>query len=419
MATVNFLYRSKREMAPLTVRLLYRWNEKDYVFGHKTRLFISKTYWNKDHKNKRPRDIDLINEQKKINKELNRIENHILLNFSETDPNYLSKQWFAAIIDKYYNPPNKKRFPKDLIKYIDYYRDIKKNDVTPSSLKKFNVTKHKLERFETHRRKVIMIKDVDLLFINEFENYCLDLNYAKNTIARDIRFIKSVCNHAKDNGLETSSQLRKIKGKYVKVDSIYLNNNDIEAIENVKELPNHLDNARDWLLISCYTGQRVSDFMRFQKEMIRYEVNQKKESKPLLEFTQHKTGKVMTIPLMDSVMAILDKRGGEFPHSISDQNYNVYIKDVCRLAGIDELVNGSRKEETYSGSGIYRKQEGDYKKYELVTSHIGRRSFATNYYGKIPTSFLIYVTGHSTESMFLNYIGKSNKDIALELTNYF
>ena len=88
-------------------------------------------------------------------------------------------------------------------------------------------------------------------------------------------------------------------------------------------------------------------------------------------------------------------------------------------AGINELVRGSRKEETEEGSGIYRKRDGEFKKFELVTSHIGRRSFATNYYGKIPTSFLIYVTGHSTEAMFLNYIGKSNKDIALELTNYF
>ena len=55
----------------------------------------------------------------------------------------------------------------------------------------------------------------------------------------------------------------------------------------------------------------------------------------------------------------------------------------------------------------------------LLFSHVGRRSFATNYYGDIPTSYLIYVTGHSSEIMFLNYIGKSNKDMALELTKYF
>ena len=75
--------------------------------------------------------------------------------------------------------------------------------------------------------------------------------------------------------------------------------------------------------------------------------------------------------------------------------------------------------ETEPDSKIFRKKTGMYKKYDLITSHIGRRSFASNFYGKIPTTYLIYVTGHSTEAMFLNYIGKSNKDLALEITNYF
>ncbi len=141
--------------------------------------------------------------------------------------------------------------------------------------------------------------------------------------------------------------------------------------------------------------------------------------KHLLEFTQKKTNKIMTIPLHKKVLEILEKRNGEFPYSISDQKYNDFIKTVCQIAKIDKLVVGSKKVETKLKSGIFRKKTDSYKKYELVSSHIGRRSFATNFYGKIPTTYLIYVTGHATETMFLTYIGKSNKDIAMELTNYF
>ncbi|NCP83318.1 MAG: hypothetical protein GW823_00180 [Bacteroidetes bacterium] len=115
----------------------------------------------------------------------------------------------------------------------------------------------------------------------------------------------------------------------------------------------------------------------------------------------------------------MDKRNGGFPRLISDQKYNDYIKLVCEQAGINNLVKGSKKQETSKGSKIYRKTTGTFKKCNLVTSHIGRRSFATNFYGKIPTSYLIYVTGHSSEAMFLNYIGKSNKDLAMEISNYF
>jgi integrase len=127
----------------------------------------------------------------------------------------------------------------------------------------------------------------------------------------------------------------------------------------------------------------------------------------------------MTVPLHKKVLEVLKKRDGKFPYAISDQKYNAYIKKVCEIAEINEVVNGSKKLETSEESGIYRKETKEFKKWELVTSHIGRRSFATNFYGKIPTTYLIYVTGHSTEQMFLTYIGKSNKDLAMELTNYF
>ena len=90
------------------------------------------------------------------------------------------------------------------------------------------------------------------------------------------------------------------------------------------------------------------------------------------------------------------------------------IKKVCEKAKINEPIHG-----TLFDPEIKEKVEKDYPKWKLVSSHIGRRSFASNNYGIIPTSFLMYITGHTTEAMFLTYIGKSNKDIAMELTNYF
>ena len=83
---------------------------------------------------------------------------------------------------------------------------------------------------------------------------------------------------------------------------------------------------------------------------------------------------------------------------------------------MNNKIQGGKQLETSNG---LRKVVGVYPKYELVTSHIGRRSFATNFYGTIPTTYLIYITGHSSEAMFLNYIGKSNKDLAMEISNYF
>jgi hypothetical protein len=45
-----------------------------------------------------------------------------------------------------------------------------------------------------------------------------------------------------------------------------------------------------------------------------------------------------------------------------------------------------------------------------------RRSFASNYYGKIETPLLMNITGHSKEPTFLTYIGThQNKDAQADL----
>lgn len=276
---------------------------------------------------------------------------------------------------------------------------------------KYNVIKHKLERMQTDRKKPILIIDIDESFKNEFVAYQKNNGYAQNTIQRELTFLKTFCKHARYLGLETSPQLDTLKVEKVKAEKIYLTLKELEAIENKTFENDYLNNARDWLIISCYTGQRVSDFLRFTKEMIRIE-----NGKSLLEFTQKKTGKLMTVPLHSKVLQILKKRNGNFPRAISDQRYNEYIKEVCELSKLTEKVQGGKLLETENG---IRKVTGEYPKWELVTSHIGRRSFATNFYGSIPTSYLIYITGHSSEAMFLNYIGKSNKDLAMEISNYF
>lgn len=420
MATVNFLYRSTKDKANLSLRLLYRFNEIDFSFAANTKLNVTKEYWNKHHKAKMINDIDLKNEQHRVNIELNKIENYILDAYDRVNADEVNKDWLALQVDHYYNPPTPaESLPLELIKYIEYYIEVKRNEVTNSTTQKSGVIKQLLIRYQIQFKKILLITDIDSQFKTHFENYCRSNAYAPNTIARAIRFVKTICKHAKSHGLDTNFQLDNIKIKYQKTDSIYLTEDELEAIIKAKDLTEYLDNARDWLLISCYTGQRVSDFMRFTKNMIRYERNKEGVLKALIEFTQKKTGKVMTIPLSAKVTDILSKRNGEFPRPISDQKYNDYIKLVCREAKIIQMIQGTRKSETEKDSKIYRNETGMFEKCDLVSSHIGRRSFATNNYGSIPTSFLIHMTGHSSEVMFLNYIGKSNKDIAMELTNYF
>src|SRR5690606_23308702 len=104
MASVNFLYRSTKDTSNLNVRLLYRYNEKDYVIGGKSKLTVSKFYWKKIHLQKRPKDTDDANLQVETNNEINKLTNHILKAFGSANPEKIDKRWLENVIDLYYNP---------------------------------------------------------------------------------------------------------------------------------------------------------------------------------------------------------------------------------------------------------------------------------------------------------------------------
>ena len=410
MASINLLIQSKKNPAVIYIRLR---DGRKIDIKAKTNFAIDPLNW--DSEEQRPykkllKDIDFAN----LDTDLGALKTDVLKNYNKSKGSVvIDFEWLKNII----NPCGEEETqPEKLVDYISVYTEFKKRDVKPSTLAKCKVIKGLLIRFETDRKAVVYIKDVNLEFKKDFEDYCISHDYKPNTIARAVRFFKTVCNYAKANGIPTHYQLDSIKAKYFKVENIYLNLSDIKKIEELDKdkISDYLDNARDWLLISCYCGQRISDFLRFNKSMIRYEKNKAGIIKPLIEFTQVKTEKVMTIPLDSKIIEILKKYNGDFPRKISDQKYNEYIKKVCREAEINTPTKGIKFDVKTK-----KKIEKNYEKWEMVSSHIGRRSFASNNYGIIPTSFLMFVTGHSTETMFLTYIGKSNKDIAMELTNYF
>ena len=86
------------------------------------------------------------------------------------------------------------------------------------------------------------------------------------------------------------------------------------------------------------------------------------------------------------------------PDIISNQKFNDYIKEVGKLAGINDnevitkTIGGKLTSESLP-------------KNELISSHTGRRSFCTNMYKRgLPTLMIMSISGHKTEKSFLKYI---------------
>ncbi|WP_164998523.1 tyrosine-type recombinase/integrase [Chryseobacterium sp. 3008163] len=221
-----------------------------------------------------------------------------------------------------------------------------------------------------------------------------------------MNFIKTILNFVEKKGIATS--IREFEFKRIKEEKevITLSEEEITSIKKTK-IPAALKDSKDWLLISCYTGQRISDFMNFTNDKL-LEI----DGRLCINFIQQKTNKKILLPLHPAVIEIIKSNNNSFPKLINAQLYNKNIKKIGKLAQINEAIKAKKRIGHRAESLLV-------EKWEILTSHIGRRSFATNFYGKIPTSLLISATGHATEQMFLNYINPLDKDQILCLSNYF
>jgi len=288
-------------------------------------------------------------------------------------------------------------------KYIEEVKVVRKQE----TIKAHKTTLNHLKNYAALYNKKVDFDTIDMSFYYAFTDYIgKDLGNSKNTIAKHIKTLKTFMREATERGLNTNLafQSRNFKKVAEVVDKIYLTQEEIERIYRLdlsatrtKEL------ARDLFIVSCYTGLRFSDFIKIKREHIR-------EGKFYIQTT--KTEQQVVIPIASIVKEILKKRNYSLECKISNQKMNKYLKEIGAMAKIDDPVIITKTE------GGKRVQKG-FKKYELISAHCGRRSFATNAYKEnIPAISIMKITGHTSEKTFLGYIRISQEENADLLKGY-
>jgi integrase len=409
MASIKFLIQTKNESAPIYLRLSIK---RDQVFKRKTGLSINPSDWNAT----KGLPKQTTGENKNLSTDLQELQTKILkqLNEANTKGEVITGDWLQYHIDLHFDRIAENRqseFVIDVIENLIKTTDIRKNSKGGIGLSKsrkdsFKALKRLFKDFQGNKQ--YKIKEVNVKLTDSFLSYLLnDCNYSKIYATKKISDLKTVCFEAESEGIKTNPQLRKIKN--IKIENehvIYLNDIELEKIKKADiELP-ALENARKWLLLGCSIGQRGGDLLNLNESNFvtrnGYEV---------IELKQQKTGKNITIPVLPITKEIIETG---LPYKISIQRFNEYIKDVCKIAKINQKIEGKIMDKETE-----RKKLDVYPKYKLITSHVCRRSFATNNYGILPTPLIMQVTGHSTEKMFLNYIGKNSLDFAQQIADFY
>lgn len=300
-------------------------------------------------------------------------------------------------------------------KYIDeapFKQNAKKElGLSKGRIQNLKLFKNTIVRYETDKlkKKSILIKEIDLRFVERYKMWLFGLGYSTNYVGKNIANVRTICLDASKNDIETSPQIKNIKGiseSREPEDIVVLSEDEQEDIKNAPLLREALINARKWLLLGCLIGQRGNDLLGITAKNIT-EIGGTK----IIELKQQKTGKLVAIPLLPRAVEIIEDG---MPYKISLVHFNEHIKDVCEAAKLYTPTKG-RKKIKFNQPTV----KGIYPKHEVISSHICRRSFATNYYGQIPTPVLIGITGHGSERMFLSYIGKTTYDNAHQMIEYF
>lgn len=255
-----------------------------------------------------------------------------------------------------------------------------------------------LAAFEQERGELLDPTTYDLATHDRVLHFLrFDRNLAQNTIASVVRGLKVLLRWCREErGMTVPVELRKLQGKHADVLKMWLTADDLAALASAV-LPAHLVRVRDVLLFCCYTGLRYSDVWALQPGNL-HEWNGGR----VLRLVQTKTRTTVSIYLTEAAGAIIDKYAGDGERArllpvLANQVMNRHLKQVGKYTGLTAPVVLA---ERVAGQMVKK----SVPKYELLTSHTARHTFATQSLLRgMPVEVLQKVMGHAKIQTTLLY----------------
>lgn len=276
-------------------------------------------------------------------------------------------------------------------------------------LSSYKQTRNLLQDFQQSTQNKVDFETISIeLYDHLIEFMESELDLKPNTIGTHIKNLKAFLNEALEQQLTTN---RAHQSKYFIKPSeesytIALTWEEMDEIISL-DLSNRpsLDSNRDLFIVVCTTGLRYSDLRQLNKKRIIT-----KKSGNEIQLKPQKTGKGVVIPIDPRLQSIINKYQHTetgFPKVISNQKLNRALKELGKLI---ESLNSTELYTTTKGGKQVEMRE---KRYELLGTHTGRRTFATLWYLSelLPPRVIMAVTGHKTEQSFYRYIRLTPDDV--------
>ena len=285
-----------------------------------------------------------------------------------------------------------------------FKKNIKFSDLTESTLTEFVAYMRDSKKLRTPRKKKGERKDYDQEDLVGLKN---------STIEKKLGYLRWFLNWATDRGYNTNLDYKKFRPtlKMTQRKVIYLTKEEIARVRELEfsESQAYLDPIRDLFLFCCFSGLRHSDVNNLRRSDVKGDH---------IEITTKKTADSLSIELNKVTKAILEKykdtpfKDNKALPNYTNQAMNRDIKELCRLAGINEEIRVT----TYKGNVRTDKIQ---PKWELVGTHTGRRTFIVNALSLgITPNIVMKWTGHSDYQAMKPYIDIVDSIKASSMTKF-
>jgi integrase len=403
MVRINFNVRSpKRTGKESPINIVLRWKANTLV--HPSGLRIYPAYWSMKDQRANGSYFNAAELNLNLSSFYIDIES-AYLDFCQKNKRPPSKYELKEVVKKIVFPEPKER-PITFFEFIQQFIDQSRTRVDSKSgkiiatntIKKYQTTLSHLEKFAEDKKRTINFSSIDLSFYDQFSSFLTkEKGMAMNSVGKYIQTLKTFLRFAEESGMLVNQSYRskRFRTPSELTDKIYLTVEELNDLFYLDLSQNkRLEQVRDLFIVGAWTGLRFSDFSSIRPEQI---------TGDRIRIRTEKTGATVVIPLHPCVRAIIDKYkehySNSLPPAISNQKMNEYLKELA------EMVESLRIPVMVSSTVAGTRKSVAKKKFELVTTHTARRSFATNMFKlNVPIRSIRAITGHRTERVFMDYV---------------
>lgn len=237
---------------------------------------------------------------------------------------------------------------KSLQDVLDHHKSTMGDILKQGTLKNYGATERYLYEYlsREHKTTNIFLKNISYHFVTGFDKFLRrqkDKNGKKqlsnNGIMKHMERFKKLTNLSIKLGWMDKDPFRDYKMKFEKFDRAYLNQRELDFIEDTRFTRITLETTKDIFLFACYTGLSYIDVKKLRTENIVKGVN----GKDWLYCRREKSQTPMKIPLLERAQFILEKYKNPFCDTLlpiySNQKTNDYLKEIAKQCKISKKLS--------------------------------------------------------------------------------